>query len=141
MKKGTCFICGRKDLVDSHHIIPQTFGGKDGPLVNLCSTDHQKIHAQALNFESKQPNVMLFNENEWARAKRLVDYIILAIRKNRDNPDYSNPSSLRINISKYDVFLLHLMKEDAKYTNLQDYVSDLLKAFIKTKFPAAGDRP
>jgi len=137
MKIGTCYICGRKGTVQSHHIIPQTFGGESGPVVDLDAACHQTVHSQALNFESKNSNVMLFSEKEWVKAKPLVDYIILEIRKNKQNPDFTNPANLVLKISKYDVYLLHLMKTDAGYTNLQDYTKDLLRAFIKSKFPTA----
>lgn len=137
MKTGQCYICQRKDLVDSHHVIMQAAGGEAGPVVDLCKTCHGKIHAQALNFESKSPNSMLFTQGEWLRAKRLVDYIILALRKNRENPDFNNPYNLQIKLKKRDVFLLHVMKDQAGYTNLNAYMIDLIRGHIRKKFPQA----
>jgi hypothetical protein len=42
-----CFICGahRPNSIESHHIVPQRYGGSDAPenLVNLCSSCHSAI--------------------------------------------------------------------------------------------------
>lgn len=136
MKLGTCYICRKDGPIDSHHIIPQASGGEQGPTVDLCNTDHRKIHMMALNNEAKtKEKIMLFNPDEWLRAKRLVEYIILAIRKNRENPDFNNPYQLQVKLTKQDVFMLHLAKGEAGYTNLTAYVRDLLRAHIKAKYP------
>lgn len=52
-----CQACGQ-EFIDSggddpqcirhkHHIIPQSYGGKYGPVSHLCNTDHSLLHAVA----------------------------------------------------------------------------------------------
>jgi hypothetical protein len=114
----------------------QAAGGKEGPTVFLCPTDHDKIHSVAVNLESKAPKKEIpFTPDEWSRAKRLVEYLQLAIRKNKNDPNGNDPAKLLINLTKRELGLLHLIKQDAKYSNLNLYVSDIIKALIRSKFP------
>lgn len=46
-----CFICGGTDGLHSHHVIPEAYGGSDGPQVPLCGTHHTLIHSIALQRE------------------------------------------------------------------------------------------
>ncbi len=135
MKIGKCYVCNSIGPTHSHHIWMQSSGGKNGPTVDLDASCHQKLHQQALNINSKSKKIMLFSPKHWVKAKPLVEYIVLALRKNRDNPDFDNPAMLQVKLRKKDIFYLHLMKTEANYTNLQEYVKDLLKSFIKHKFP------
>jgi hypothetical protein len=114
----------------------QSSGGKEGPTVFLCPTDHDKIHFIALNLESKEPNRPIpFNPDEWSRAKRLVEYLQLAIRKNKFAPDANDPAKITITLTKKELFLLHLIKKDAGKSNLTSYIRDLVRAFIRSRYP------
>lgn len=119
-----------------HHIWMQSAGGEEGPTVPLCGACHDEIHKVALNLESKNPNKQTaFNKDEWSRAKRLVEYLQLAIRKNRFFPDGGDPAKITITITKKELFLLHLIKKDSGQSNLQSYVRDLIRGFIRSRFP------
>ena len=39
-----CWVCGNTASLHEHHIIPQCYGGKDGPLVTLCASCHNGVH-------------------------------------------------------------------------------------------------
>lgn len=131
-----CYICGKEEFVQSHHVIMQAAGGKEGPTVFLCPTDHDKIHTVAVNLESKGKKKELpFTPDEWSRAKRLVEYLQLAIRKNRHDPNGNDPAKVIITITKRELDLLHLLKQDAKYSNLNLYATDVIRALIRSRFP------
>ena len=52
-KSGICYCCQKKAPVESHHLHPLEYGGKqDGEQVNLCATDHSIAHREA-EFYSK----------------------------------------------------------------------------------------
>lgn len=59
MAESRCHACGSLlggSLVGhAHHIIPQAFGGANGPTVDLCSSDHNLLHAIGLRMTSKKP--------------------------------------------------------------------------------------
>lgn len=38
-----CWVCGRPATED-HHLIPQSYGGVNGPQVSLCGNDHTTLH-------------------------------------------------------------------------------------------------
>lgn len=48
-----CWVCSGKDGLNDHHVIPQAYGGVDGPQVTLCATHHTFIHTVAL----KKPSI------------------------------------------------------------------------------------
>ena len=43
-----CWACKRRDGLHDHHIVPQAYGGVDGPQVTLCGSHHTLIHEVAL---------------------------------------------------------------------------------------------
>lgn len=49
-----CILCGSTVSVDSHHVWPQEFGGKDLPTVDLCSSCHQAIHRYSNNVSARE---------------------------------------------------------------------------------------
>lgn len=132
-----CYICRAENgSIELHHIWMQAAGGEAGPTVPLCATCHSLAHKQALNFESKTAkHTIMFSPDQWIRAKSIVGYIQLAIRQNRFNPNGEHPYNLQVKLTKQDVFFLHIMKRDNGYTNLQNFIQDIIRAKIKSKFP------
>ena len=58
--KGVCWTCGIKDRLEPHHIIPVSYGGKQGALVHLCPICHSKVHSIAdLNTDTIPPDNQL----------------------------------------------------------------------------------
>lgn len=56
-----CWVCERRFVTSSppgpaleevHHIVPQAYGGTDGPVVSLCGDHHSALHKIALAFKS-----------------------------------------------------------------------------------------
>ncbi len=68
-----CWVCGIRfktskppgqAMEERHHIVPQAFGGKDGPEVSLCSDHHACLHQVALRIKRGAPhNDLLVNES------------------------------------------------------------------------------
>lgn len=46
-RDGACVLCGSKEKLQRHHLIPRSRGGTDTPLnqVTLCEECHRKLHA------------------------------------------------------------------------------------------------
>ena len=46
MKMEFCVLCGSKESIEHHHIVPKSIGGTDDEenLLTLCSKHHVKIH-------------------------------------------------------------------------------------------------
>lgn len=140
MTEPACYICGITHGLQGHHITPQTAGGEDGPVVNLCGTCHQTAHAQALNILSKQPNRQLFPDALAKRAAIVVRFIVVAIRRERENPDASNPYTIPVKTTKGRVALLHVLKADAGFTNLNSYMLALIDREITRRFGSPGTK-
>ena len=43
-----CWVCSESSGLNNHHVIPQAYGGVNGPQVTLCAVCHSKVHATAL---------------------------------------------------------------------------------------------
>lgn len=134
----SCYICGNTRGLQEHHIIPQATGGESGPTVWLDATCHQLVHAQALNILSKQENRQLFPDDQMERAMKVVRFAVLAIRRERENPNFYNPATFSLKTSKGMISLLHVLKAEAGYTNLNTYIEDVLRRQIAARFPGFG---
>lgn len=51
MAKRKCCVCSALfDVIEVHHVIPQSCGGRDGATVELCGAHHSLIHFTADKF-------------------------------------------------------------------------------------------
>jgi hypothetical protein len=72
-----CWVCGALFIehggvehTEHHHIIPQAYGGADGPTVSLCEKHHQSLHKIALCLKGNKPHFMLLaNHTQEQRTK------------------------------------------------------------------------
>ena len=72
-----CWVCHETSSLHEHHIIPQAYGGVDGPTVTLCATCHNGVHHVADGRIEMQPTS--WNEGDRdTRGKWLVNAIIQA---------------------------------------------------------------
>lgn len=44
----TCWVCGTYGNLELHHVIPRSYGGENGPQVQVCGTCHTGVHALSL---------------------------------------------------------------------------------------------
>lgn len=142
MAFGRCYICEQEShAVESHHIVPQATGGANMPTIPLCGTCHSLVHAQALNILSRQETRNLFPESQTERAAKVVRFVVLAIRREREDPNFTNPATFHLKTTKGTIALLHALKAEAGYSNLNAYVEAVLKRQIAGRFPGFGTKP
>lgn len=75
-----CWVCAGKHGLNDHHVIPEAYGGVDGPQVTLCASHHTLIHTVALRPRSRwrQELAPHHNEEQLAKLMQLVDIIAKA---------------------------------------------------------------
>jgi hypothetical protein len=128
-----CFVCGCESaILDEHHILPQFIGGKDTQTIKLCPTCHSGIHRQALAILSKSKK-QLFNEDQLKKAAPLIKQIIQATVATKENKALKARSLITIEVEPELLLLLHLMKKDAGYTNLNEFIKHMLVREAKKK--------
>lgn len=70
-----CWVCyrpfGPNLLEERHHIIPEAYGGTDGPQVSLCCDHHSLLHEIGLRMYASRPFFDLLSKNE-AQDKKLI---------------------------------------------------------------------
>ena len=73
-----CWVCDDVSSLHEHHIIPQAYGGVDGPTVTLCATCHNGVHHVADGRVDMRPST-------WATQYRNSkgDWLVNAIIKAR----------------------------------------------------------
>lgn len=91
-------------------------------------------HKAALAILSKKPKPReFFPTDQLERARPIVMSIVKATQESKDNPNLDHPTTLMITMPKRMRRLLHIMKTDANYTNLEDFCRDILKTYIRSK--------
>ena len=130
-----CYICEQINAsVEVHHIIPQAAGGEKGPTIPLCSNCHSLIHRGSLQYLSKNPSkVQYFNDEQFIRAKPLIEAIVIFIRRERENPNMDQKVNLMLKPDKRLVTILHLLKTDKGYSNLNDFCVSILTNYAVGK--------
>jgi hypothetical protein len=77
-----CWVCGVRftDLTvnpgpaarEDHHIIPQAYGGTDGPLVSLCDSHHTAVHKIAVALKNQKPYQHLLGTYDQGQINKLL---------------------------------------------------------------------
>ncbi len=67
------------------------------------------------------------------RAKPLIEFIVIAMQKVRDNPDPGMTMNLFLKPSRQLLSVLHLLKTDAGFTNLNTFCLHVLTLYAKSK--------
>lgn len=70
-----CWICSNTASLHEHHIIPQCYGGKDGPLVTLCASCHNGVHHVADGRVDMRPDYWENDKNSVSKSKALIKAI------------------------------------------------------------------
>jgi hypothetical protein len=130
-----CYICGvSNNAVEEHHVIPRSTGGELGPVVPLCANHHSLLHKAALQFVSKNPsNKQYFTDSEMLRARPLILKIVQSIRVSQSNPDFNQQVNLFLKPSRRLLTVLHVVKNDMGFSNLNDFCLWILTSYVKTK--------
>ena len=81
---------GNGMTLHSHHVIPQAFGGANGPTVDLCSNDHNLLHSVALCMTGSKPYEQLLTGlvgNHKAQILWLASRVALAYEATKNDPN------------------------------------------------------
>jgi hypothetical protein len=129
-----CYICGNPNISDNHHIWMQAAGGQEGPTVDLCPNCHSGIHREAVSRISKKSNKKnYFTDDQRVRAEPLIQFIVIAMQRIRDNPNMAQPMNLVLKTDRQLMTILHVLKADAGFSNMNDFCLFVLKMYAKAK--------
>jgi hypothetical protein len=81
---------GNGKTLHKHHVIPQAFGGANGPTVDLCSDDHNLLHSVALCMTGKKPYAHLITDLEASHKKEilwLASRVAIAYEATKNDPN------------------------------------------------------
>lgn len=105
--KGECWVCGGRFVENGgalhcevHHVIPQAYGGTDGPTVELCDTHHTALHKIALRLRSKKGYRHLLGTDDLEQVKKLLwlaTRVNIAWKAVRDDPNRKVALSIVLN--------------------------------------------
>ena len=80
-RDGGCFICDSKEGAHEHHVVPQAYGGTNGPRVVLCGTHHTLIHDIALKPLDQQQGLIANSPSVPISMRAIVLQITSTITK------------------------------------------------------------
>jgi len=79
IKLQHCWVCkepfieyGGSAQREIHHIIPQAYGGVNGPTVDLCDTHHSCLHKLAVAVRNRKPYEHIFGTDNPEFRKKLT---------------------------------------------------------------------
>lgn len=74
-----CWVCEAKfvgfggvEHIEHHHVIPQAYGGADGPTVSLCEKHHQSLHKIAVAMKAEKPHFQFLAGHSPEQQKKLM---------------------------------------------------------------------
>lgn len=116
-----CWVCNAKFIgvggatsKEEHHIVPQAYGGSEGPTVTLCDSHHTKIHKIAVALKNKKPySQLLLQESEVKKLMWLANTIYKAELATRDDPNKATTVSLRLS-NRHTQMVDHLQRVTGK---------------------------
>jgi hypothetical protein len=143
-----CRVCQQyKELMEDHHVHPVHLGGaEDGPTIRICGECHTGIHHQALAWTAKskeaRERVYFTSPATLERARPFINVIVGLVKergKSRmgrgqfQENEATGPTRrmLRLDIDNSTWATLHKVKADKGYTNMNKFLTDLLKRIAK----------
>lgn len=130
-----CFVCGRRDISDKHHIIPVEFGGEeDGLTVPLCPSDHRAIHREAENRARQGEAGKFINEELYPtsykreRAELLANYVYQAKVRFDDSGKGKADTSrniIQVGCTPQELAIAHDLKRSMGFNSLSRLLKHL----------------
>lgn len=129
-----CWICGERfvefggtAVLEHHHVIPQAFGGTDGPTVSICDSHHTKLHSIAVQMKAAKPYASFLKGETSERAKKVL-YLATAVY-NAQQVTRNDPNKLASAMVKLNArHKRQLDQLKAVYPNLRSREAVLLHA-------------
>lgn len=78
IKLEHCWVCDSPSSLHEHHMIPQAYGGTDGPTVTLCASCHNGVHHVADGREDMKPSYWVTQQQQGKGA-----YLVKIIQQSR----------------------------------------------------------
>lgn len=134
-----CTICLCKDSVmHSHHVVPQSRGGVDGPQIILCSTCHNVLHANAVFLCSqirqnkrRDPKTFWKNGEDYDRAQPFLEVLVQALLKPTSEGGREHLLSVTINTGLFE--RVKLLQLDIGATSLERTLLYCVKHTLASK--------
>jgi len=123
-----CFVCHSNSIfADSHHILPRSRGGTEGPEVNLCQDCHRLLHSAAKKMKrGKSPDSLMLELNEAAkdRANGLIQVILMG---DLNQPINQNPLITAVLDDSRYLTALKLFQRDGGFSSQEAAINGLLR--------------
>ena len=124
----SCFVCHSDSIfTDSHHIVPRSRGGAEGPEVPLCQDCHRLLHSAAKKMKrGKSPDSLMIglNEGAIARARGLIQAILMS---DLNQPLNKNPLIAAVLDDPCYLTALKLFQRDAGFTSQEAAINGMLR--------------
>lgn len=122
---------------NDHHVIPEAYGGVDGPQVSLCSAHHSLLHDVATAFIAGKASPALVTLNRLPPLQRLR-VLWLASRVYLSHQAISGDQNRRLKVVLH-VTALDLERIDQARRRLnqsrEEFIRNAIKHYVRTQFP------
>ncbi len=138
MAKDVCCIpgCNRTTGIHGHHVIPQAYGGVNGPVVPLCGAHHTLIHDMGLKNRADVREALIKDEPEAAKPKLLeLAGIIVRARMHMATNRIARPLTLQVNLSAERADKLRELKQLLGVSSQDAVINACIDIVYKQKTP------
>lgn len=112
---------------ERHHLMPQAYGGTDGPQVSLCDTHHTKLHKVASALKAGRPYLGIMTGESPQRQKKLLWMAILVVKADRATVNDENKmAKVVLVLDRHHQQLLDFCKARLGKTNRSDVLKEAL---------------
>lgn len=140
-----CWVCGLRftDVVppgpasrEEHHLVPQAYGGTDGPTVSLCANHHSALHTIAVHMKSGKPYYEIIGGHDTiqqAKLLKLAEIVYNSEQATRNDPNKKVLVSLTLT-KQQDLMIQRLKKVYPQAKGRADILQLALQALYVRNF-------
>lgn len=121
---------------EEHHLVPQAYGGADGPTVSLCANHHSALHTIAVHMKSGKPyhEILGGHDNiQQAKLLKLAEIVYNSEQATRNDPNKRVLVTLNLT-RQQDVMIQRLKKVYPQAKGRSDVLLLALTALYQRHF-------
>lgn len=124
-----CWICTKRQGLNDHHVIPQAYGGVDGPQVTLCASHHTQVHTVALKNPANW-DVALREDHSPEQVAKLQELVRLIAKARKATAHMERPMMVQHKFNKDRSLKL----KELKYLLGKSSIANTLDALVDTVY-------
>ena len=136
-----CWVCNRRfsnqvppgpALEERHHLMPQAYGGKEGPQVSLCDHHHSCLHRIAVAIKAKKAFSNFLAHEPLAFQRKLIWMASLVVKSEQATVNDANKATkVMLVLDSQQKRMLDHLKETLGFTSRAEVYHEALRKLYR----------